>query len=154
MKDESPNGPNQRKSSNSSRHTILLAKTRPPKLSKIKCAFFSQKPPQTAPIFKCRPQGTQPQSLPTGSTIPSARSEAPVSMGRAPGRYSECPAPSQSKSQEHGPELSLLSESDGEPGGTRLQLSSIRRATKPQFLHLRTSMALTCSEKSNHQSAQ
>ena len=34
-------------------------------------------------------------------------SGTPVTTGRAPGRYSGCPSPSQSKSQEPGPQLSL-----------------------------------------------
>ena len=47
----------------------------------------------------------------TGSTTPPGKqmgeSGTPVTTGRALGRYSGCPSPSQSKSQEPGPQLSL-----------------------------------------------
>ena len=66
-----------------------------------------------------------------------------------PRRYFGSLSSSQSKSQEHGPELSLLSESCGESGGSRLQLSpshkpnDVGQVTKPQFLHLRTRSVTT-----------
>ena len=56
------------------------------------------------------PRDSTPGSA-TGSTTPPgkqvAESGAPVTPGRIPGRFSGSPWPSQSKSQEPGPELSL-----------------------------------------------
>ena len=59
------------------------------------------------------PRNSAPGSL-TGSTTCQGKqvagSRAPVTMGRDPGRYSGSPTPSQSKSQEPGPELSWESQ--------------------------------------------
>lgn len=74
MKDESPNGPNQRKSSNTSRHTILLAKNPCPKLSKLKWFFFTATPSKCPYILNADPKELSPSLFLQGPQ-PLQRSE-------------------------------------------------------------------------------
>ena len=110
IKEQNSNGPNQNGNHPTAQSTHQFSISRPPSVFNLK--FFSQKKKlQLLLPFKSRPLGTQPQSHPTGSTTPLgkrvSRSGTPLTMGRAPGRYSGNLSPSQSKSQEHGPHLSL-----------------------------------------------
>ena len=87
-------------------------------------------------------------------------SGAPVTTGRALGRYSGSPSPLHSKSQEPGPEFNMWvnqMESLEAAGCSLVPLLSLTSDEQLNlFLHLKTrsNNSSTCSEKSNHQSTQ
>ena len=88
-----------------------------------------------------------------------ARSGAPMTTGRNPGRYSECPSPSQSKSQELGPELSLcVSQMESLEAADRNSVPLMSLTMLGEQLNLVVSSSQNkvsdnstkCSEKANH----
>ena len=91
---------------------VAIAFSNTPHYSTLNCFHSLKKKTKKLLLhFKCRPHGTQVQCHSTGSTTPPGKQVgepgAPVTTGRAPGRYSGSPRPLQNKSQEPGPELSL-----------------------------------------------